>query len=348
MTNSKLDDILDANDIQSLREYLITNPLIINPISRSKIWSLLIPEPSTIIHYSIPSTLNLNFSSHRDYQQVLKDVNRSFINIKDSSVLKSRLLKVIMSCLCIIPDLFYYQGYHDVSSILIMISDDDDEVIRLLCAISVRYLRDHCLKDINESLIHLRLIPEIIKVIDPKFQKVINIPNPIYSLSSIISIFSHDLNNFDALVQIWDFIFLHDDPTLVIFIYTSMVLYFKDDILLEVEENGGGNDMILFTLSKLIQTNLNNSLDIQMEIKSILNLALKLKESIKLSKLKSFKGINKYSTLKMTTSSITILKLQSIKLNNKKSLNCYNLSSNLIKLSTLVLVLTIIYKSIKN
>lgn len=346
MTNSKLDDILDANDIYSLRQHLLETPKILTPILRIKIWPLVIPQPSIISHQ--PILTNLNYSSHRDYQQVLKDVNRSFINYDDNSIPKSRLLKVIMSSLIMIPDLYYYQGYHDVASVMVTVFPNDDDAIRSLCAISVCYLRDHTLKDINESLIHLHLIPEIINIIDPKFHKYINTPNPIYSLSAILSIFSHDLNKFDSLIQIWDFIFLHNDPKLVIYIYASMVLYFKDDILLQLQEIGSGNDMIQFTLSKLIQNNLNNSIDIHMEIKSILSLSLRLRDSINLNKLKSFKRLNKYSVLKMTTSSLTILKLQSIKLNNKKSLDYYKISSKLVKLSTFVLILAMIFKSMKN
>lgn len=345
MTNANAEDALDANDIAALRSLVLENPLLLSASLRERVWPLFVPQPSIIAPGPIP--LAPPFVTHRDYQQVLKDVNRSFVDVDDNLLLKERLLYVIMTTLWLLPDLYYYQGYHDVASVVVSVVHQDDEAVRLLCSLSVRYLRDHCLKDMDESLLHLQLIPQIIRVVDPKFHAFIAVENPVYSLSAILSLFSHDLQH-NALIQVWDFILAHDDPSLVIYIYAAMVLYFKDDILNELRENGTDRDMVLFTLSKLIHANLNSSIDIEMEIKSTLSLALKLREIVKLNKLPSFKCLNKCSVLRITTSSVTILKLQSLKSSQSLAINYYALSKRIFKVSSLVLILSLLYKSLKN
>lgn len=400
-------DALDANDLVALRQ-IYTQGTSFEPHLRHQIWSLVMPFCSYITSKDVAQLAKENFENHRDYQQVVKDVQRSFTglernvsssdsanvitiidnlaggngncesstdSIKSDTIvsvqtyedkekayyvdqLKERLLKVIMSCLTLVPDLYYYQGFHDVASLVIMTFPQDSNMqdtraILFLCSFAIRFLRDHCMRDIKESINHLHLIPEIISQYDSKFGSIINrVDSPIYCLSSVITIFCHELDNLEALWQIWDFIILHDKPDMVIYIYAATMIYFKDDLcneLSEIMSDDEANDdqhIIQFILSKLIQKHLNNSIDIQLEISSILSLSEKLYSNCPIDHLKSFKNVNKYSVLKISTSSMTILKLQSL---NSKALDKPKSSktSNLIKFSTLVLLLALVMKSIQ-
>ncbi|GME79029.1 unnamed protein product [Ambrosiozyma monospora] len=193
------------------------------------------------------------------------------------------------------------------------------------------------LPNIESSVKQLSLIPELLSDIDYTFYKIIGTIQPVYALSSIISLFAHDLNKFDDLCLIWDFVFVHNDPSLFIYIYATLLIYYRDDILTDLDEISGksfssddtltnsglefddsyvgefyNSDLIHVTLTNLIKNNLNttNSIDSNLEIYNILQMSVKNKDEYPLDSLKSVQKLSKYSSLRNKTISLTTLDLQ--------------------------------------
>lgn len=70
---------------------------------------------------------------HRDENQVLNDIDRSLWSLNPttswSPALRHRrreaLFNIIMAVLCKNESLYYYQGFHDVVSIFLLVLEDD-------------------------------------------------------------------------------------------------------------------------------------------------------------------------------------------------------------------------------
>jgi hypothetical protein len=330
----EINDILDANDIDRLRELIFTEDGLVNKEIRQRAWPLLIGLDPFLDMY-LKETIKQHVSNdivHKDAEQVLKDVERSFIylnsynyndteNENEIKLLKKRLNTLILRILNVIPGINYYQGYHDIASIVILTFADDDEAFKFLYILTLRYLRDHMMNGIDPTMNQLDLIPELIGRLDNDLYEIIKPLKSVYAISSIISIFTHDITNFNNVSVIWDFILRFDDPQMIIYIFVSLMIYYKDDIFMDLNEMSDSTvnskdtsydlDIVHVVLSKFIRTHLNiSSLDSKLEIFNVLKMAINIKKKIPLTKLKYFNKISQFSFLKSKSTSLTILSLQ--------------------------------------
>lgn len=323
--------MLDANDIDRLREaVLCTSDRLLDNSIRSRAWPLFIGQDPNLDVYmkSILDKDTTEEACHKDTDQVMKDVDRSFIYLSDTAAqhsdiefLRKRLFKIIMNVLKAIPGINYYQGYHDVATLVVLTFEDDYEAFQFLYILTLRYLRDHMMTSIRPTMKQLDIIPELISHIDYDLYLILKQSQPVYALSSIISLFTHDITNIADISLIWDFIFACDDPQLIIYIYTALLIYYKDDIIIDLNEMSDSSidsvgsrydvDIVHAVLNTFIRTHLSiDSIDSKLEVYNVLKLALDLKRKIPLTKLKSFKQISKFSFLKSKSTSITVLALQ--------------------------------------
>lgn len=325
-------EMLDANDIDRLRETVIcTSDGLLDNSLRIRAWPLFIGQDQNQDAFLKCREINrISPDFHKDKDQVLKDVERSFIYLNEDSLssgknnidnLRIRLNKVILRVLNAIPGINYYQGYHDVASTVILIFDDDEAAFNFLYVLTLRYLRDHMMSSIQPTMIQLDIIPELLSHFDYEFYLIIKQIKPVYALSSVISLFSHDITNLDDIKIIWDLLFAYDDPQLIIYIYTALLLYYKDDIFTYLNEMSDSSidsieteydsSIIHVVLNNFIRTHLSvNSLDSKLEVINVLKLASNLKKRVSLTKLKIYKHISKFSFLKCKSTSVTVLSLQ--------------------------------------
>lgn len=330
INNIRVDEIyhiLDANDIERLRVLTFTQDGLVNSEIRSRAWPLLIGMDSFLdIYLNEISKQERTDIQHKDSEQVLKDVERSFIsNEFESDIelqnLRFRLNRLILRVLSSIPGINYYQGYHDIGAMVILNFNNDDEAFKFFYILTLRYLRDHMMKGIEPTMKQLEIVPDLIKRLDHELYEVIELVKPVYSISPIITLFTHDIMNLNNLSIIWDFILSYDDPQLIIYIFVSMMLYYKEDIIMDLNELSDSSvnskdsnydlDLVHVVLTNFIRNHLNiNSLDSKLEIYNILKITNKIKKQIPLKSLKSFKSISKFSFLKSKSTSLTILALQ--------------------------------------
>lgn len=282
--------ILDANDIVRLKNYPYSDEGLVNDEIRERAWPILLGINPFLDSYlnelykqNVIDWMHLDPNTfHKDADQVQKDVDRSFNTLystsscyhhKGKSVedLKKRLFKLIMLVLKAIPQSNYYQGYHDVALMALLHFSDDCSSFKFLYMLTLKYLRDHMMSGIHPTIVQLDLIPDIIKQIDFQFYLIVQRVNPIYALSSIISLFTHEIENYQDVSIIWDSIFLNDDPQLPIYLYAALLIYYKEDIIMDLTEicdsSGEINfdfdvDIVHSVLSKFIKKNLSiNSID---------------------------------------------------------------------------------------
>ncbi|CDK26228.1 unnamed protein product [Kuraishia capsulata CBS 1993] len=319
LKKSCLETACALQDGQLLKLLAETRDGLIDSKLRSKIWPQLLGFP-------IDPQLGYDFTSsppHKDEDQVSKDIDRSFVyypqNEARKQELKSRLSDLIVGVLRANPELHYYQGYHDIASIVVMVFENDNEAFQFLSLLTQFHLRDHMMSSIDSSVQQLEIIGDLMGCIDPKFNRVISSVNPIYSLSSILSLFAHNIQSFEDLCLIWDFVFAEKTMVLPLYIYVSVLVYFKEEILTKLEEESGSSfssedtyfeeddlpmnlennlDILHSILTNVVGENLGN----EFEIFQVLHSSVEYLQNHPPSQLKCFQTrISEFSVLKTTS-----------------------------------------------
>lgn len=264
----------DAGQLDVVVEYSRTTEGLVNSALRSRIWPFLfgmLPSQETGVLGFTESHVfgTMDLPPHKDEDQIMLDIRRlftvmshfhSFNHVVNSSyttiyskedieAMRKRLFSLIVRVLRKYPCLNYYQGYHDVASVILLVCNGEtasDEVAFLLLEkLTVCHLRDFMIADIGLSISHLKLIPAIVEEVDPTLFELIRHTSNSYlasngcyfdykffqALLSILTMFSHDVSNFSHLLVMWDFFFSYNSVAANLYVYVACMLHFKDDIL---------------------------------------------------------------------------------------------------------------------
>lgn len=138
---------------------------------RSKIW----PKLLHINRYQCcdyESYIDL----HRDCAQVHIDIERSLWKLEDIKDWNNKyrekrrkvLSNIIIAILCKNKQLYYYQGYHDIISIILLTLEDDQLAFLISETISLNYFSDYMSKDFKIVSNSMHIIMIIIKDNDSK------------------------------------------------------------------------------------------------------------------------------------------------------------------------------------
>lgn len=378
-----IEDALNQGKHSVLTECLRSTEGLVNNRLRQKVWPMLLGLPAQNADHKhknidLENSLGLNHQSasfflndldcndlspHKDEEQVKLDINRSFsilnhlqsfehlpnesfTNIFSSSdiqTLKKHLLNIIFKILRKYPSLNYYQGYHDIASIILIMCYQEDQThgiideelaSRMLEHLTLYHLRDFMLTDINLSATHLRLIPALLESVDLDLFHLAKSINDTYvltngcyydynfyqALSPILTLYSHDLNNLRQLLLIWDFCLSYNSIIPNIYLYVSILVSKKEKIFERLGVKCQTFDELFHdTLDKdLIHSSLSPSYLLlslsDSELIKILNYTEELLRLYPLDSLKNvdqtyslwFKQYNKNSVL-MTTSKLSMI-----------------------------------------
>jgi len=181
-------------------------------------------------------------------------VDRSFVYYpsndtpKQLDVRRQQLYDVIVEVLRRHPFLCYFQGFHDIVQVILLVlgpSQSPAAVQRL----SVLRIRDFMLPNISGAISQLHLVPAILYAADPKLSK--HLPsNTFYAISAILTLYAHDIQEYSDIARLFDFLLAREAVT-SLYLFAVIILSRKDELLeLDPVEDA---DMLHFTLSKLPQ-----------------------------------------------------------------------------------------------
>lgn len=224
----KVNEALVTNDIEALRLLARTEDGFVSDGLRRLAWPILL-GCTEHIEPSLPSEL------HRDEDQVKLDVDRSFVTYPrgiSPSEKKSRqaeLLNLITYVLRRNPPLSYYQGYHDVCSIFLLVLGAK-KAAQLCEKISTIFIRDAMMDTMSPILWQLELIPKIIAKRNPSLARLLSpLQEHYYALSWILTWFSHDLYEQNDITRLFD-LFVASNPIMPVYVAAALVLYHADTI----------------------------------------------------------------------------------------------------------------------
>ncbi|BCR95515.1 TBC domain-containing protein [Aspergillus luchuensis] len=258
----------DLRDIDALVSYATSEGGFLNDDVRRTAWPILLQCDRRGPSFDFTGWEHL--PAHIDEEQVQLDVNRSFVyypecSDQELSIKKDELSKLIKQVLRCFPMLCYFQGYHDIVQVLLLVLGGQNSAAAV-AQISLLRIRDYMLPSLSPALKHLELIPAIIEKADPALRRHLAEIKPFFALAATLTMYSHDIQEYSDIARLFDFL-LAQEPVVSIYLFAAIILSRKKELLeFSVDET----DMLHFTLSKLP-----NPLDLE----GLISLAMQLFEA---------------------------------------------------------------------
>ncbi|GAA5904480.1 GTPase-activating protein GYP8 [Sporobolomyces salmoneus] len=193
-----------------------------------------------------------------DERQVQLDIARSLINYprnvseNERDALRLRLEKAILTVLRKHPALQYFQGYHDIVSILLLTLDDDELLASATEQMSLHRIRDSMGPGLEPTLGYLKLAHRLIQRIDPDMYSLVNqaASMPFFALSWALTLFSHDLYEVAVIARLFDFLLAHN-PAMISYLVVAILLTKKADLVQCLDQEDNDPAMVHSVLSQL-------------------------------------------------------------------------------------------------
>ncbi|EEP81685.1 conserved hypothetical protein [Uncinocarpus reesii 1704] len=286
--STKKDDILRScreKDVDALISLATSDGGLLHDDLRKLAWPILLGCDQT--SPAQDSSALDDLPRHGDEDQVRLDVNRAFIyypnceavdrSLKHINMLicynpgqtdnhlqakKEDLFTLIISILRRRPRLCYFQGYHDIAQVLLLVLGPKASVPAVE-RISLFRIRDYMLPSLSPAVKHLQLLPALLHCADLKLYQHLSGTQPFFALAATLTLYAHDIQEYSDIARLYDFILSHE-PVVSIYLFGSIILSRKQELLeIPVDEP----EMIHFTLSKLPQP-----LDLEILISSAMDL----------------------------------------------------------------------------
>ncbi|KAI1379324.1 hypothetical protein F4677DRAFT_408625 [Hypoxylon crocopeplum] len=189
---------------------------------------------------------------HRDEDQVKLDVDRSFVYYPNDDtqaqldLKKSELSDLITEVLRRQPYLCYFQGYHDICQVFLLVLPPAARAAAV-ARLSALRIRDFMLPNLTPAVAQLRLIPDILNAVDPALCAHLSRIEPYFALSDTLTMFAHNVQRYSDIARLFD-VLLAREQVFTLYIFAQIVLRRRDELFGHDEP-----DMLHFTLSKLPQ-----------------------------------------------------------------------------------------------
>lgn len=162
---------------------------------------------------------------------------------------KQELSDLILSVLRRHPYLCYFQGYHDICQVFLLVLP---RALRspAVARLSALRIRDFMLPTLSAAISQLRLIPEILRAADPDLASHLPLhTDPFFALSGTITMYAHDVQSLNEITRLFD-VLLAAEPVFSVYVFAQIVISRRDE-LFEVPQ--GEPEILHSVLSKLPQ-----------------------------------------------------------------------------------------------
>lgn len=218
--------------------------------------------------------------SAKTIHQINLDVDRSFNfidNSNDKEIFKKLLSKTIETVLEKNPQLFYYQGYHDIVSFFIYhfchIENnkihykgcDSKTFVSYIIIFSQKFLGDFMSNKLNSTMVYLKFVPKIMKKYNVYNHSIFK-NKPFYgSIANIITLFTHNMNvnNMKFRLEIITYVIKSKNIAFILILYAKLVYYYKALIEKRIfnDEECERDPLIIQTLMNTIITDELDNID---------------------------------------------------------------------------------------
>ncbi|EGX94686.1 RabGAP/TBC [Cordyceps militaris CM01] len=242
----KQDDIRTAcaeGNIPALQQLAESEGGLLTDSLRQLAWPILLGLPAPTVNASNEKLAESDdddgrwkeLPHHRDEDQVQLDVNRSFVyyphNLSESDLerRRSQLSALISEVLRTYPYLCYFQGYHDICQVFLLVLRPA-LAARCVARLSVLRIRDFMLPNLGPTTSQLRLLPDILSRADPTLRRHVATVEPFYALAGTLTMYAHNIEAYRDIARLFD-VLLAREPVFSIYLFAQIVVDRRDEIL---------------------------------------------------------------------------------------------------------------------
>lgn len=178
---------------------------------RRLVWPTLLGVRQLDAHSSFKTYIKLN---HRDVQQIHSDIERSLWkqdvcatwSDDERKRQRRRLNNLINAVISKNPSLHYYQGFHDIVSVFFLVIENDALTYSCVEALALDFIFDNMRENFDSVMELMKLVFVIIEEVDKELYRFLKSCNaePFFSLSWILTWFSHEISNVDEIARLFD------------------------------------------------------------------------------------------------------------------------------------------------
>lgn len=159
---------------------------------------------------------------------------------------KQDLSHVILDVLRRHPALCYFQGYHDIVQVFLLVLGPE-HAPAAVARLSLLRIRDFMLSSLEPALAQLELLRPILRAADPILYDHLPKSQPSFALAGTITMFAHNIQDYKDITRLFDF-FLARHAVMPIYLFAAVVLSKRDELL---EIDSEDEDILYVMLSKL-------------------------------------------------------------------------------------------------
>lgn len=147
------------------------------------------------------------------------------------------------------PQLCYFQGYHDIVQVFLLVLEKTECAVAAVTHLSLVRIRDYMLPSLAPSLAHLRLLPAILDAADPALCRHLSGIQPFFALAATLTLYAHEIEDYGAIARLFDFLLAHE-AVVALYLFAAIILSRRAELS---EISADDPDLLHFTLSKLPQ-----------------------------------------------------------------------------------------------
>jgi len=174
---------------------------------------------------------------HRYYEQIELDVTRSATHLglsrDEISTLRRRLSSTLHALFRENTQFHYYQGFHDLASIILHAFDDVEMSKQVIFRVMKLFLKEAMGEDLSIANDALSLLVHLIERDDRVLAQTLckDGVGPQFALSWLLTWFSHDVRNAHQAFRLFDS-FLSSHPLLPLYT-AAAIIKFRSDVILD-------------------------------------------------------------------------------------------------------------------
>jgi hypothetical protein len=163
---------------------------------------------------------------HREEGQVRLDVDRAFIYYPHTTSpaelarQKDNLYDLIISVLRIYPELSYFQGFHDICQVILLVLGPR-LATPAVAHVALLRIRDFMLPSLTPALQHLRLLPSLLSKADQALCEHLSQTQPFFALAATLTLYAHDIQEYGDIARLFDF-FLAREAVLPLYMFAAV------------------------------------------------------------------------------------------------------------------------------
>ena len=133
---------------------------------------------------------------------------------------KQELSNVITETLRRHPLLCYFQGYHDIVQVLLLVLGAE-AAPAAAARLSLLRIRDFMLPTMAGALSHLQLLPAILKAADAELYHHLSQSQPFFALPAILTLYAHDIEEYGVIARLFDFL-LANEAAVPVYLFATV------------------------------------------------------------------------------------------------------------------------------